>query len=46
MPIVIAIKPYPQSFIFSIVNCNYKLNYFAAVICHNHSIYLLVERQG
>lgn len=45
-PIVIAVKPNPQSFTVSIVNCNYKLNYFAAVIYHNHSINLLVERQG
>ena len=46
MAIVIAVKPNPQSFTVSIVNCNYKLNYFAAVIYHNHSINLLVERQG
>ena len=46
MVIVIAVKPNPQSFTVSIVNCNYKLNDSATVIGHDYSICLLVERQG
>ena len=41
-PIVIAVKPYPQSVIVSVINCSYKLKRSAAVVSHYHCIYLQV----